>query len=466
MALLASFATGALSAAEKTPPSSKEQEIPRVTLHPMAEPRAPLKYRLLPPLLDCRPGNAAVWWNQLLFYDGTLLAEAEKRETIEKILKWMTIPIGSPREKEFLAREPILDKLPENAFFAKLDYAARFDSCDWEFPWGNWDILNPIVAELKALQHWGLLLAAKAHHEIADKKYDEALHTIQTGFALARHLGQRHTFISAMLGGVIATTIGYQVEQFIQQPDAPNLYWSLVMLPQPLVDFHISFEAEMNNVFFALPYLQGLEKKSLSKEQWDEMLSRLLADCSKSHFDVPLARITEGYPRAKRYLIDHGRKKAEVEGMSRAQVILLYSTSFFRELRDDQYKALFLSYAECKTELQRLEVRVREAQGQEIIPLATKSQVDLVGLKEAETRVPFIIARLRIFEALRIYAAAHDGQLPQQLADILEVPIPVNPYDDKPFTYHRDGNRALLSVESGPKGVPWRCEITMAAKGK
>ena len=55
--------------------------------------------------------------------------------------------------------------------------------------------------------------------------------------------------------------------------------------------------------------------------------------------------------------------------------------------------------------------------------------------------------RLRIFEALRIYAAAHDGHLPQQLADIHEVPIPLNPYNDKPFDYSRDGDRAFLTQE-------------------
>jgi hypothetical protein len=471
LALIGSLVSSPLQAADGPPPSRQKQEILRITLHPMAETRPALKYRLLPPLSERRPGNAAVWWNQLLSYNGGLLAELDKRETRDRIEKWMAIPIGDPREQAFRAKEPIVDKLivdkaAENDLFAKLDYAARFDSCDWEFPWGNWDILNPMVTEIRVRRSWGLLLAAKAHREIADKKYDDALHSVQTGLALARHLGQSRRFLSAALGTQIATFIADQVEQFVQQPDAPNLYWSLVMLPEPLIDYHASYETEMNNLYFGLPYLQDLEKRSLGKEQWDDLLARLLADLSKSHIDVPSARLAEGYARAKKYLIGHGRMQAEVEAMPQSQVILLFTVSLYQELSDERYKLWFLHYGEAAAEYQRQDAKLREDLQQEIIPLAAAGQLAFVDLKRVETRIPFIIARLRIFEALRIYAAGHDGHLPQQLADIREVPIPLNPYNDKPFAYSCDGDRVLLSAESGRSDGPWRCEITMTSKAK
>ena len=86
--------------------------------------------------------------------------------------------------------------------------------------------------------------------------------------------------------------------------------------------------------------------------------------------------------------------------------------------------------------------------------------------KEAEIRTQWTLVHLRTCEALRIYAAAHDGQLPDRLSDIREVPIPVNPYDDQPLKYHRDGNRAILEAEHGPIAMPWRYEITMGPKAK
>ena len=33
-----------------------------------------------------------------------------------------------------------------------------------------------------------------------------------------------------------------QVETFIQQPDAPNLYWALTQLPDPVVDICVAWK--------------------------------------------------------------------------------------------------------------------------------------------------------------------------------------------------------------------------------
>ena len=41
---------------------------------------------------------------------------------------------------------------------------------------------------------------------------------------------------------------------------------------------------------------------------------------------------------------------------------------------------------------------------------------------------------------------------PEQLDDITEVPIPRNPFDDQPFNYRRDGNRAVLGLPARPAG--------------
>ena len=48
-----------------------------------------------------------------------------------------------------------------------------------------------------------------------------------------------------------------------------------------------------------------------------------------------------------------------------------------------------------------------------------------------------------IVEALRLHAAAHEGQLPARLADI-GVPMPVDPVTGKPFDYDAEGATAHL----------------------
>ncbi|HEX4053468.1 MAG TPA: hypothetical protein VHX86_04315 [Tepidisphaeraceae bacterium] len=47
-------------------------------------------------------------------------------------------------------------------------------------------------------------------------------------------------------------------------------------------------------------------------------------------------------------------------------------------------------------------------------------------------------------EAIRAYAAANNGQLPQHLAEITAMPVPVNPRTGKPFDYIVDGNTGVL----------------------
>jgi hypothetical protein len=46
-------------------------------------------------------------------------------------------------------------------------------------------------------------------------------------------------------------------------------------------------------------------------------------------------------------------------------------------------------------------------------------------------------------EALRLYAAEHDGSLPSTLADI-SVPLPADPFTGKPFLYEVKGTTAHL----------------------
>ena len=53
------------------------------------------------------------------------------------------------------------------------------------------------------------------------------------------------------------------------------------------------------------------------------------------------------------------------------------------------------------------------------------------------------IALLRHVEALRLYAAEHDGTLPAKLSEI-SVPLPDDPFTGKPFRYEVTGNTAHL----------------------
>ena len=67
---------------------------------------------------------------------------------------------------------------------------------------------------------------------------------------------------------------------------------------------------------------------------------------------------------------------------------------------------------------------------------------------------------MRIIEALRLYASAHDGRLPEKLGD-LTVPVPGDPINGQPFTYQLDGETAVIEGPPVP-GLILRLEIRVA----
>lgn len=66
-----------------------------------------------------------------------------------------------------------------------------------------------------------------------------------------------------------------------------------------------------------------------------------------------------------------------------------------------------------------------------------------LSVRQAQARIEQRIALLRHVEALRLYAAEHNGTLPVKLADI-SVPLPVDPITGKPFRYELTNSKAHL----------------------
>ena len=60
-------------------------------------------------------------------------------------------------------------------------------------------------------------------------------------------------------------------------------------------------------------------------------------------------------------------------------------------------------------------------------------------------------AALRCVEAIRLYAATHEGNLPPSLDAIHEVPIPISPVTGKPFGYCLEGDVAVLDAGGLPR---------------
>ncbi|MHC4176346.1 MAG: hypothetical protein ACYSWU_02500 [Planctomycetota bacterium] len=447
------------------PKASDEDQPPlvKLVLHPAAEPRPALKYLLLPPLIDQRPGNAAVLYGKVTAGQRQFFGD---EELWEKIVKWLDTPLEElPKEVDRGALHG-----PPVKF---LERAARCEYVDWQLPIREKVFYEILLPEVQQTRDFGRLLAAKARLHVAEGEFDEAVHTLQTGYALGRHVGQGQTIINGLIGMVIAKTMSKQVEAFVQQPDAPNLYWALTHLPDPVIDMRPGLGTEWAMLYFSYPELRDLEGKDYSPEQWRERLNKLAETIFSLDGGVPpvgidvvtTALALKGYPLARQGLIEQGYRRDQVEAMPVPKVILLYTMQTYEELRDDLFKWFAVPYYEAREGMDKAEGNLRDGLRREVVPLASILLPALHAAHRADANSRRNIAVLRVIEAIRLYGAAHDGKLPNQLSDITDVPVPIDPTTGKPFVYQRNGSKAVLE-SPGDRRDGLRYEITFAPKGK
>jgi hypothetical protein len=252
------------------------------------------------------------------------------------------------------------------------------------------------------------------------------------------------------------------------------MYWALSSLPHPFIDLRVSTEAEYSFVYLMYPELRDIESQRHPPEYWSRLLDKLASDVAtwnddawKDYSKLSLAaRTAQRYPQAKRRLIELGRSPEDVAAMPVAQVVLLYTMQIYDESRDELFKWFALPYPEAKAGLEKFQMAWTEIRDREILPLFSVLAPATGAVANASARNERSFAMLRTIEALRMYAAAHDGRGPKELADITEVPVPSDPLTGKPFIYRAEGDTAVLEAPLPPgmlqQHYGLRYEITFA----
>lgn len=436
-------------AAEPKAAAKKPEEAPptiRLTLRPAAEPRPALKYHLLPPLLDRQPGNAAVFYNKaaLMYQQNPELVKQG-----DKVSQWNDLPLDK------LPLDEIEKTLaPWSTVFAEIGFAVKREQCDWQLPIREQVPFTILLPEFQTLRAVARALRLKARWQVAKRQYNDAVDTLANMYAMARHCGAGQTLIQGLVGISFVGMIAQIQEDLAGQPGAPNLYWALTWLPRPFIDLRQADEFEMETIYLWMPELRRLDQ-SRSADAWRDLFDGLaggLADFESvgdknEERLILLGKAIQGYPRAKQELIAAGRLPEQVEAMPVAQVLLLHTMRTYDDLRDNQFKWMGLPFWQAHDGLEQAASKLgHEARRREIIPLAQLFLPAVQHASNAQARGERTIAMLRTIEALRLYAAAHDGRLPKQLDDIGEVPVPHDPLTGGPFIYESSDNTAVLEA--------------------
>ncbi len=448
------------------PMSPSQTEPTKLSLSPAAEPSPALKYLLLPELSDQTPGNAALEYYRALSPEWwTSLRQPKEWEKITNILQTPLKDLP-PREKLEGPVRYNLNWIENSRMLQQVDRAARREYVDWGMAERlRREGIGLLLPEVQSLRQIGTLLAVRARLQIAEGRYDKAVYSLQSGLALARHTGNSVTLIQDLVGIAIAYQMLAQLEELIQQPGAPNLYWALTDLPRPLFDLRKALQGEKVSLYATLPEMRSLETTRLTPEQQQRWLRTLgggeefgmgvrKPDWPKRLLGTVL--VLHAYPEAKKALIAAGRKPEEVESLPALQVVLIHSLHQYQRLQDGLYKCYGLPYWEARAHLEQADKQTRMAGARlEALPFFYMLPA-IQNVIFASVRVDRRVAALRCIEAIRLHAAAHDGKLPATLDALTDVPVPIDPVTGKAFVYLATGERATLIAPPPPGQRAWQ----------
>ena len=116
--------------------------------------------------------------------------------------------------------------------------------------------------------------------------------------------------------------------------------------------------------------------------------------------------------------------------MSEDEVVARALVGQYRDFRDELYKLSYLPWREARTRSNEAETLLKSVKPGPLSVLA-ELESSVMNCLEAQVKLDRRVAALRVVEAIRLYAASHDGKLPDALSQITEVPVPGRPCHGK-----------------------------------
>lgn len=443
----------AAAAAQERQPGDPFQ----LTVHPAALPTPALRYRLLPEGRDLVPGNAAaIYYRSMAAFveNATLMQELKSAQWED----WLKMPLGE------LPLDEVASRLETMApILRAFDEAARRRDCDWQLadrPEG----IALLLPEVQGLREMARPIGVRARYRVARGRYAEAVEALRTGYALGHHLGRQSPLIHVLVGAAITQIMDNVLEELLQQPGAPNLYWAVAVLPRPYFNLEAGLDQQVTMIDRTWPGLKQLGEGPMSPEQVRRLRQDISGVIRRSGFidPGPLDELAQAgrqavvLPEARKALEADGFPAEQLDAMPPFQVVALYCLRDFHRAWDEYAKWVRVGDCGYAAAYQKDRRRLEEASDrlQRLVLYARPlppgqgflGQFLLEKMGRVVGRTDRRFAILRCSEALRAYAAAHGGRLPASLKDVTEVPVPTDPVTGMPFGYEVHGDRAKLTT--------------------
>lgn len=444
-------------------PEEDDLEVIRLTVTPAAAPMPAFKYRLVTPDLDLHPGNAAPFYYRAFIELSGPLQRTRKDFGEDEFDSWIRIPLGElPLDKVRKAESQLSWIIDQH-----IVQATSLRNCDWQLNVESLrgpDTISFLLPEFQESRQLGRLLLLRTRLQIAERRYQDAIDTMRMNYRLAVDTANVPLFVCGLVGIAEAELANGALRELIAQPDSPNMYWALAELPQPLVELGPAMRFEMGIGPRIFPFIHHAESTERAPEEWNRLYREAVQDFAKVG-DTRFGQLSPhaagvvgtgyalvGYPHAKRWLIEQGFDREHVEQMAVGQVIAIYSERIYQQFADELETLWYMPFWESRIRQAQAYKQLQNAsplggsENREILPIADSLLPALVSARGAQVRLEREIAAMQVIEALRMYAAAHDGKLPESLDDIHEVPVPMNPATGKSFEYRLDEETAIIAL--------------------
>lgn len=438
-----------------------------LTLYPKAEPVPALKYKFLPDAFERNSGNAAsLYLKAMGFLEQNTVRkklyelEGEKpgRELPPRI--YLDVPPSKypiDEVKEYLKLTAFQSPMLEQAWLRD-----RFEM-DRQVK----DSKNPFAILLPEIQSFRDIArdqSVRCRLAIAENRIDDAIKIVGQQYAMSRHVGQDDFIVSALVGCAIQGFATEDVYYLVQHPDCPNLFWAASRLPKPLIEWEHCLASESHFVDLQFAKLQQVNTQPRSDAYWQEFITEFAdemktngvfywsgvdaGDDSKVPSD-PRAEIeshvASNFAAAKEFLVQQSIVSSDkVDSYPKAQIFFLAMKHHFEQSCDELFKWTNVALHQGNQQIEAIEKKNTDRTRPEFTRL---SEFLFAGhaVRSIQARSIQRMLLIQAVEGIRLYGAAHDGKLPESLAD-LPYPLPADPASGQPLIYAKKGNAATITT--------------------
>ena len=439
-----------------------------LTLSPAPLPKPLSRFYLTPQYKEMQPGNRVstymkAWMEQAAFFSKEPALERNKWNEmpladlpLDEMKKSKSANLGGlayrgDREAIVLDKEGLVDFAPTDRPLSDVDEASRQLTSDWQI-WFNIrrDGIGTLLPEVQKMRELASVLNVRMRYEIATKNFEKAAYSARTFFGLAQSFETHPTLIASLVGLAVEAICLHALEEMIQQPGCPNLYWSFTEIPAEGLSLRTAIQGEklLAMTLFGKLLQAGDEipdadlKKILTQIDTYMVISRGSKELLKSSVIFQgWAKDGQRVERARTFLIETGSRADTVKKYSPLQAIVTADARQYEVDLDNSLRVFDLPNPDAQKLANEYETALAK-DGTGILSAAILPPANKV--RQTKVRLQQRVAYLRVIEAIRLHAQDNAGKLPAQLADI-KLPIPLDPVTFKAFEYSVKDGKATLT---------------------